>query len=33
VADDGRVSFKPDVYGRDASLLAALDRPRPVPLL
>jgi murein L,D-transpeptidase YcbB/YkuD len=33
VADDGRVSFKPDVYGRDASLLTALDRPRPVPSL
>jgi murein L,D-transpeptidase YcbB/YkuD len=33
VADDGRVSFKPDIYGRDTSLLAALDRPRPVPSL
>jgi murein L,D-transpeptidase YcbB/YkuD len=32
-ADDGRVSFKPDIYGRDASLLSALDRPRQVPTL
>jgi murein L,D-transpeptidase YcbB/YkuD len=33
VGDDGRVAYKPDVYGRDAELLGALDRPRPMPVL
>ncbi|MGN6657274.1 MAG: L,D-transpeptidase family protein [Rhodanobacter sp.] len=31
--EDGRVGFRPDVYGRDAPLLAALDRPRVSPWL
>lgn len=30
---DGRVSFKPDVYGYDAPVLRALNRPSPVPVL
>lgn len=31
--EDGRVGFRPDVYGRDAPLLAALERPRVSPWL
>jgi murein L,D-transpeptidase YcbB/YkuD len=31
--DGGQVGFRPDVYQRDAALLAALDRPRVSPLL
>lgn len=30
---DGRVAFKPDVYGYDAPVLQALNRPSPVPAL
>ncbi|WP_310260297.1 L,D-transpeptidase family protein [Pseudomonas sp. 3296] len=30
---DGRVAFKPDVYGYDAPVLQALNRPAPVPAL
>ena len=31
--EDGRVGFRPDVYGRDGPLLAALERPRVSPWL
>ena len=30
---DGRVAFKPDVYGYDAPVLRALNRPSPLPVL
>ncbi|MET0506145.1 MAG: L,D-transpeptidase family protein [Luteibacter sp.] len=30
VADDGKLSYKPDVYGRDTPLLQALDKPQPL---
>jgi len=30
---DGRVAFKPDVYGYDAPVLQALNRPAPVPVM
>lgn len=30
IADDGKLSYKPDVYDRDGPLLAALDRPQPL---
>jgi murein L,D-transpeptidase YcbB/YkuD len=30
---DGRVAFKPDVYGYDAPVLQALNRPAPVPAM
>jgi len=33
LGSDGRVSFKPDVYGYDAPVLRALNRPSPVPVL
>lgn len=33
LGSDGHVSFKPDVYGYDAPVLRALNRPSPVPVL
>jgi murein L,D-transpeptidase YcbB/YkuD len=33
LGNDGRVSFKPDVYGYDAPVLRALNRPSPAPVL
>lgn len=30
IADDGKLAYKPDVYQRDGSLLAALDKPQPL---
>ena len=30
IADDGKLAYKPDVYQRDSSLLAALDKPQPL---
>jgi len=30
IADDGKLSYKPDVYDRDGPLLAALDKPQPL---
>jgi murein L,D-transpeptidase YcbB/YkuD len=30
IADDGKLSYKPDIYGRDAPLLQALDKPQPL---
>lgn len=32
VHDDGRVSFRRDIYGRDAAVLAELDRPTAIPV-
>ncbi|TWC27538.1 MULTISPECIES: murein L,D-transpeptidase [unclassified Pseudomonas] len=33
LGSDGRVAFKPDVYGYDAPVLRALNRPSPMPVL
>jgi murein L,D-transpeptidase YcbB/YkuD len=33
LGSDGRVSFKPDVYGFDAPVLRALNRPAPMPVM
>ena len=33
IDENGRLGFRPDVYRRDAALLAALDRRRVLPLL
>ncbi|WP_285404673.1 L,D-transpeptidase family protein [Luteibacter sp. ME-Dv--P-043b] len=30
IADDGKLSYKPDVYDRDGPLLVALDKPQPL---
>ncbi|WP_448097433.1 L,D-transpeptidase family protein [Luteibacter yeojuensis] len=30
ITDDGKLAYKPDVYQRDGSLLAALDKPQPL---
>lgn len=30
IADDGKLSYKPDIYDRDKPLLAALDKPQPL---
>jgi hypothetical protein len=33
LGSDGRVAFKPDVYGYDEPVLRALNRPSPLPVL
>ncbi|SDF45433.1 Murein L,D-transpeptidase YcbB/YkuD [Dyella sp. 333MFSha] len=30
IADDGKLSYKPDIYDRDGPLVAALDKPQPL---